>query len=79
MVNGDYGDSDNVSCHRLDAVITDPKTKTISLTLTGAPDLLNSLEPTDIGAANATGKAGVHEIPHHLPNFKPYGFGTSCC
>ncbi|MBU5349158.1 CdaR family protein [Paenibacillus lautus] len=57
----------------LDAVITDPKTKTISLTLTGAPDLLNSLEPTDIGAeANATGlKAGVHEIPLQitLPNF----------
>lgn len=57
----------------LDAVITDPKTKTISLTLTGAPDLLNSLEPTDIGAeANTTGlKAGVHEIPLQitLPNF----------
>ncbi|SEM49194.1 YbbR domain-containing protein [Paenibacillus sp. cl141a] len=57
----------------LDAIITDPKTKTISLTLTGAPDLLNSLEPTDIGAeANVTGlKAGVHEVPLQitLPNF----------
>lgn len=57
----------------LDAVITDPKNQTISLTLTGAPDLLNSLEPADIGVvANAAGlKAGVHEIPLQitLPSF----------
>lgn len=57
----------------LNAVITEPKEQTISLTLTGAPDLLNSLEPADIGVtANAAGlKAGVHEIPLQitLPNF----------
>lgn len=57
----------------LDAVITDPRVQTISLTLTGAPDLLNSLEPADIGVtANAAGlKAGVHEIPLQitLPDF----------
>ncbi|KOR81947.1 CdaR family protein [Paenibacillus solani] len=57
----------------LDAVITEPRVQTISLTLTGAPDLLNSLEPADIGVtANAAGlKAGVHEIPLQitLPHF----------
>lgn len=53
--------------------ITEPKNQTMSIALTGAPDLLNSLQPTDIGlVANAAGlKAGVHEIPLQvtLPNF----------
>ena len=42
------------------------------MTLTGAPDLLNSLEPTDIELKRTRpAKAGVHEIPLQitLPNF----------
>ena len=48
----------------MEAVITEPKTQSMSMTLTGAPDLLNSLQPSDIGlTANMAGlKAGVHEI-----------------
>lgn len=57
----------------MEARITEPKNQTMSLTLTGAPDLLNSLQPTDIGlVANVAGlKAGTHEIPLQvtLPNF----------
>ncbi|EHB46469.1 MULTISPECIES: CdaR family protein [Paenibacillus] len=57
----------------LEAVILEPEEKSISLTLTGAPDLLNSLTPEDIGAqANLAGlKAGMHEIPLQitLPDF----------
>ncbi|GAB6927364.1 hypothetical protein JCM10914A_13470 [Paenibacillus sp. JCM 10914] len=57
----------------LEGTITDPKEQSIALTLTGAPDLLNSLDPADIGVeASAAGlKAGIHEIPLQitLPNF----------
>lgn len=57
----------------MEATITDPRSQTMSMTLTGAPDQLNSLTSTDIGlVANVAGlKAGVHEIPLQvtLPNF----------
>lgn len=57
----------------MEAVMTEPKNQSMSMTLTGAPDLLNSLQPTDIGlVANAAGlKAGMHEIPLQvtLPDF----------
>lgn len=57
----------------MEAVITEPKTQSMSMTLTGAPDLLNSLQPSDINlTANMAGlKAGVHEIPLEvtLPRF----------
>lgn len=56
----------------MEATITEPENQTMSMTLTGAPDLLDSLQPTDIELiANVAGlKAGVHEIPLQvtLPN-----------
>ncbi|UNK17917.1 CdaR family protein [Paenibacillus sp. N3/727] len=56
----------------MEATITEPKSQSMSMTLTGAPDLLNSLQPTDIGlVANVAGlNAGVHDIPLQvtLPN-----------
>lgn len=57
----------------MEAVMVEPKNQTMSLLLTGAPDLLNSLQPADIGlTANMAGlRAGVHEIPLQvtLPRF----------
>ncbi|WP_054955387.1 CdaR family protein [Paenibacillus dakarensis] len=57
----------------MEAKITEPKNQTMSMTLTGAPDLLNNLQPSDIElVANMAGlKAGTHEIPLQvtLPNF----------